>query len=158
MGAGFKCVKNHKFMLVECRAACASDARAPPSPEHDCRSWAEAGDVLVPWIYAHELCAGNQISRRPAVDALLSLYILNSLVDEHTGISTARRPQPPLALGARRAARARPARRVAGGAAAAAGRAALFDGARLALDGHTALEERVADSRVLCCGANFRLT
>ena len=25
-----ECVKNHKFMLVECRAACASDARAPP--------------------------------------------------------------------------------------------------------------------------------
>ena len=39
-----ECVKNHKFMLVECRAACASDARAPPSPEHDCRSWAEADE------------------------------------------------------------------------------------------------------------------
>ena len=75
-----ECVNNYKFMLVECRAACASDARAPPSPEHDCRSWAEADECSKNVRFMHRAMWKSNFTA-PRRRRALSLYILNSLVD-----------------------------------------------------------------------------
>ena len=75
-----ECVNNYKFMLVECRAACASDARAPPSPEHDCRSWAEADECSKNVKFMHRAMWKSNFTA-PRRRRALSLYILSSLVD-----------------------------------------------------------------------------
>ena len=75
-----ECVNNYKFMLVECRAACASDARAPPSPEHDCRSWAEADECSKNVKFMHRAMWKSNFTA-PRRRRALSLYMLNSLVD-----------------------------------------------------------------------------
>ena len=75
-----ECVNNYKFMLVECRAACASDARAPPSPEHDCRSWAEADECSKNVKFMHRAMWRSNFTA-PRRRRASSLYILSSLVD-----------------------------------------------------------------------------